>query len=237
LQAYAFEDFSRDLAAGDDWFEQWGDRPLDEVVQGNAERLVARLLVLDTDSLVRELIALDGLDLRAGERAGVDMRAVLQGAGGPRVLDAAMASGDPRAQQRAFEWSPALGASEAWLRTHALPCLSTTENASREIAHAAVRALARPECTWARPDLVRTLENEATRDLGYSVAQTLSHQGDPAAIPELIDLLGRRDDAAGRYTIGYYGLRKLTGVNWDETMDAAWWREWWHANRHRFEGR
>ena len=36
------------------------------------------------------------------------------------------------------------------------------------------------------------------------------------------------------YGVGWFGLNKLTGVDYDESHNGAWWRRWWEKNRQRF---
>ena len=61
--------------------------------------------------------------------------------------------------------------------------------------------------------------------------QIASHD-DPHAIPYLIGLL--EQSARGRYDVGYFGLRRLTGVEYSEDRNGAWWRNWWRQNKSRF---
>ena len=35
------------------------------------------------------------------------------------------------------------------------------------------------------------------------------------------------------YDVGYFGLGRLTGVDYDESHDGQWWLNWWHANQNR----
>jgi hypothetical protein len=37
------------------------------------------------------------------------------------------------------------------------------------------------------------------------------------------------------YGVGYFGLTPLTGVQYHESHDGAWWRQWWEKNKTRFE--
>jgi hypothetical protein len=51
------------------------------------------------------------------------------------------------------------------------------------------------------------------------------------AIPSLIGIL--RSDPNCQYSVGYYGLCKLTSVTYAKTQDAAYWEAWWHKNQER----
>jgi hypothetical protein len=53
----------------------------------------------------------------------------------------------------------------------------------------------------------------------------------------LIALLATDDTPANRYAIGYFALRELTGVAWDESHGAQWWNDWWTTNSRDVETR
>ncbi len=36
------------------------------------------------------------------------------------------------------------------------------------------------------------------------------------------------------YGVGYFGLGRLTGVQYDQSHDGKWWREWWEKNKERY---
>ena len=57
------------------------------------------------------------------------------------------------------------------------------------------------------------------------------------AIPFLIGVIDADNDYWTVYGVGYSVLRSITGVEYSEFHDGAWWRRWWEANRAaRFPG-
>jgi beta-lactamase regulating signal transducer with metallopeptidase domain len=70
---------------------------------------------------------------------------------------------------------------------------------------------------------------------GWSdVAQEFAAMQDPRAIPYLIEVM--QADISGRliYDLGYFGLQGLTGVPYDQSHNAQWWKDWWETNRSRY---
>ena len=57
--------------------------------------------------------------------------------------------------------------------------------------------------------------------------------GDLRAIPPLIEILLADREGKLTYSVGYFSLAKLTGVNWQKTYDGAWWLDWWEKNHRR----
>jgi hypothetical protein len=68
--------------------------------------------------------------------------------------------------------------------------------------------------------------------LGLSgIGKAFADAGDPRAIPLLIGVIAADNSYPSVYGVGYFGLRKLTGVDYAESHDGAWWRQWWDANK------
>ena len=57
----------------------------------------------------------------------------------------------------------------------------------------------------------------------------------PRAIPKLIDLIEHDNTNNTIYWVGWYGLTPLTTVNFEESHDGKWWRQWWDENRDEVE--
>ncbi|MCH8316782.1 MAG: hypothetical protein IIA64_12495, partial [Planctomycetes bacterium] len=62
-------------------------------------------------------------------------------------------------------------------------------------------------------------------------ASWISEFENPRAIPILIDLIVRDNTHNTIYWVGWFGLGKLTGVQWDKAHTGEWWRQWWEENR------
>ena len=57
---------------------------------------------------------------------------------------------------------------------------------------------------------------------------------DSKAIPYLIAAMDADANDKLTYDIGYHGLDGLTGVPYDSSHDANWWKDWWQKNKSRF---
>lgn len=56
----------------------------------------------------------------------------------------------------------------------------------------------------------------------------------PAAIPTLIGLVDADNSYETVYGVGYFGLGKITGIDYSPYHDGTWWRRWWAKNKVRF---
>ena len=82
---------------------------------------------------------------------------------------------------------------------------------------------------WANEEL------KAGRKLDLArFAQVVGEEKDSRAIPLLIGLMEAVKSDRATYDIGYGGLSRLTGVKYDATHDAAWWRKWWEEHKGNF---
>src|SRR5690606_24926343 len=98
-------------------------------------------------------------------------------------------------------------------------------------------ALGRKGHDWALEDLMGNLAEAVDaerRESIWTAARALAEIGSAEAIPAMIGLIKDGDSYDTVYGIGYFGLSGLTGVNYDEKHDGAWWRDWWVKNRDRY---
>lgn len=246
LKEYAFQDFTLDYDAYLAWSSRWADRPLEEALAENAKRFAAELRTMSPDELLARLRTIDRIELDTGNPSGIDLAALIRDGGGLAALSAGVRQGSSEAAVLALRWSTKLRADEAWLRTYALPSLQDPASVDRAVLGASLSALGRDDCGWAREPLLGYLRSLATPlsggaeatsapplGLAYGAARALAEIGDPAAIPAMIEILAEAPSKPLDYAIGHFGLSKLTGVEWREDYDAAWWREWWEKNRSR----
>jgi len=235
LKSYAFQDFALDYAAYGAWAARYDELPLDVVLRENARRFVGDLLALTPAALAERTRKLEPPDLRIGAQIGVDLAAVLREAGGLRMLEACLATGDAEVRANALQWSKTLAADERWLRAWVLPAIEQPD-AAPELAYNSFSALSRPDCGWAREPILAYLERATREPLAATSAAgtALAEIGDVAAIPRMIGLLLRDQTGQLDYDVGYFGLSRLTGVTWQKGYDGAWWRDWWEKNRQRF---
>lgn len=241
LRDYAFRSFEDDYEAYLAWYAEWKDRPLDEVLLGNARAFVQGLFGRSPEGLEELLRDFRDLDLRAGESLGVDLAAVLRDAGALVLVEDWLASADEQARRRAFSWAATLEPGEAWLRDHLLPFVEDAVAGDDPLAGSAMRALGSPANAWAAPAVVGFMERTVPLTLDdtphaaiWSASGALAGMGDPAVIPSMIGLIASNPCYDTIYGIGYFGLGKLTGVSYDDSHDGAWWTAWWQANLGRF---
>ncbi|HVJ81572.1 MAG TPA: protein kinase [Planctomycetia bacterium] len=84
---------------------------------------------------------------------------------------------------------------------------------------------------WAFDQLAEMLKESVKGDGNdgpgmIALARALADRDDDRAIPVMIAAI--EADRSGRavYDIGYFGLSPLTGVEFDQSHDGAWWRRW-----------
>ena len=110
------------------------------------------------------------------------------------------------------------------------------EESDLPLASAAISALGRPGNDWALQPLLDTLGRIGPKNkhLYMNVGVALGELGDWRAIEPMIEAIAADDTRDTIFGLGYFGLRKLTGVDSDMAHDGTWWRAWWRKNRHRF---
>lgn len=57
---------------------------------------------------------------------------------------------------------------------------------------------------------------------------------DDRTIPLMIGLIEMDNTNSSINGIGYFGMKKITGVSYNEKHDGAWWRKWWRENRSKY---
>jgi len=70
------------------------------------------------------------------------------------------------------------------------------------------------------------------------IAHSIAEFNDPTAIPYFIAMIDADNTRDTRMVIGYYwiasGYPKLIDVEYDESHDGAWWKQWWEDNKHQY---
>jgi hypothetical protein len=242
LREYAFDDLSEwssaDLAA---WYDRVGGKPLEQVLEASLRGLVARLSTADADELAKQMRLTHDLKFEAARKFDPACGAQLESAGLLAQIRSwsNSADGDVRAfALRAAGW---LELDSNRLRSEVLSLMERNpEPPTAEVWTAYCNLVGQRGNTWATTPLIEHYRSElATSEHGGSLfgpAMALARIADPNAIPQMIGLLTAKDNADNRYAIGYYGLRELTGVAWDESHGAQWWNAWWQQNQSSFPG-
>ena len=68
--------------------------------------------------------------------------------------------------------------------------------------------------------------------LARALAEELQAQNEKRAL--LIGVIAADNTYQSIYAVGYFGLRRKTGVEYDEKHDGEWWREWWKQNKKEY---
>jgi hypothetical protein len=162
----------------------------------------------------------------------------VQGSGLEDALERIINGRDESLSILALRTTVGLKFSEAWCRRVLLPRLSPSY--SVEARGYAATALGWCAGDWAVNPLLNALTNSLsdTASMGRlqfsPIASALAEIGSARAIPTMIAIIEADNTYSTVYGVGYFGLGKLTGVQYDEKHDGAWWRAWWNKNKQRF---
>ncbi|QDU66394.1 RNA polymerase sigma factor [Engelhardtia mirabilis] len=239
LQAYAFVDFSLDPGRYPSWRERTAGRPLADVLREGIDELVTRLSALSPDVLAQELDRVDEPDPRIGAAAGIDLPAALREAGLQDLLARSLHGDDPERIDLALRWIAVTEPDEAFLRSHVLTLVDRVtdeDDDEQPLLEPALHALGQSGQDWVAQELTLRLQRDPGRWLREDeLFEAIGDIGDPRVVPDLVDFLSRHDDSRTRYLLGYLALSPLTGVDYDEGQDAAFWLDWLESNRERVQ--
>jgi predicted esterase len=231
LKGLALRDFSSDHAAAKAWLAKHRDEPLADAVADSAMWLAGELRRQKGEALLEQLelvgrnysLARDYPD--AWRKAGLDA-----------VLAELCARKDDKIVAQAIEAAGRLSLDDDWARRILLPRIEA--GTPSEVRLAAFRALGGKGRDWALKPMLTGLTNAVLQakdgTLIWTIAQSLAEIGSPKVIPAMIGLIEADNTYNTVYGIGYFGLGKLTGVNYDKTHNGAWWRQWWDKNKQQF---
>lgn len=235
---YAFQDFAEDYSAYPAWRKQYAGMPLEEVVAENLRRLAEEIAALPPEEVSKRAeILYNGKQLDQYPH----IQEVLQETGLMQAALNWLASDTDNLQLRRAAVSVLRAAkpSQSVLEQRVLPIVTGARSA--EARNAALQVLGSAENTWALPALLDAMVaglKDTTRGRDWTdLSRALADIGDLSAIPTMIGVLAAHDDGETRYAIGYYGLRTLTGVKFDDSHDGAWWINWWERNKSFFSTR
>lgn len=229
LKEIAFIEFAEDYSAYAPWAAKYSDRPFDEVRRENLQRFlneVAAAKGAEREKLYRKLGGARFGDWEMRSEVALQIvRSIFTSTGASR--DAA------RAASTLLSFSKP---DESFLREVVLPGLNSS---STELRLAALQSIAKEPAAWAEEALVSLLIRAVTTpgrmdDDGFSIGQAFAERKDPKHIPLLIGAIVTHNAYDSIYGLGYFGLKELTGVAYDETHDGNWWKAWWEKNRQRF---
>lgn len=225
--------FSEQPQTYEGWWEANRDKPREQIVTETIRRLAAELRGAGGDEAVREAIrALEPGGLW-GDATDAVRRATRAAGFMALVVELVARTAELETRQLLLQCLESLPGEEAELRAHVVPLL---EHDDPRIRDAAARTLEANDAGWAFDPLLRALTRAvlATEARGSpsDLARAFGSIGGVRAIPAMIALL-EVDERAAR-PLARSGLASITGVDHDDTHDAAWWRAWWERSRATF---
>jgi len=263
----SFREMEGDLAAYEAWRQEVAGLGLADALTASARTFAVALATLDDEALVARLTEFDDVPLEIGEKLGLDLTAILMGAGVADIVDRLLGidgndarfalralarhlpiddaivaglsgdlgSPDADTRARALDLLGLVELDEAYLRANVLPLLEARFRETPEAIGAAAALVGKPGNDWAVDPLLDALgERRIIDGASFDVARALAEIGEARAIPRMIAIINAHDGYETQYGVGYFGLRKLTGVPYDESHDGAFWTQWWESNRARF---
>lgn len=230
LKDIALQDYAENHAAAVDWSSARANRPLSEVLAESAQAAAARLRQAPSSEIRKQLQCLRNATwYRSFPQA-------FQGSGLPEALETIIAGQDEDLVREALQACVRLPLGESWCRRVLLPLLASAKPAETH-GHAAL-VLGRLKSAWAVDPLLAGLTNLLSTSESptaiWNLATALGEIGSPRAIPAMIGVIEADNTYNTVYGVGYFGLGKLTGVEYDASHDGAWWRAWWEKNKQRF---
>ncbi len=232
LKAIAFREHAIADRDYELWYREHGGRPVADVLLDSIERFAAECKAADDAQLVAllKIVADNANTFR-------DLDFLGEAARDAGLIDTLLvaASGDD------------VDLSEAVLNTIVYLPLTREELEQRIVplfgpehdgrVRAAAFLAVGPDDGWAFDPLLEALiqcvtEEPAPRLALFSVSRALTRLGDPRAIPTMIGCIESWEDYDTIYGIGYFGLGRLLDVDYDESHDGAWWRQWWEQHKH-----
>lgn len=230
LKEVALRDFSSDYSGAKAWLANHRDSTLATGLSDAVVEAAANMPHLSGDSLLAQLQLLHDCNIFLAKYPEA-----IASSGLPDLLGNLARGNDPRAAVQALNAASGLPLGDAWLRDVALPLLKTAN--TWEVTEAAAGVLSRSGSEWALKPLLDTLTESVystNHHLGFSLTTDIAAIKSPKAIPMMIALIEAENTYDTVYGIGYFGLGKLTGVEYNPEHDGTWWRQWWTNNKQRF---
>lgn len=237
LKGIAFRDFTDDSEGYATWYAANRERPLTDI-QEEGLRALAVAAGKANGEVERKRIV-DILDSGYHNLEKPELRNIALEHDLHRMLFRWLTEPGGDRLSLALNALAGLDLDDDFLRDEVLPLVR--QDTPAVARRAAVSSIGHAECDWAVEPLVTRLREvsrqaEPTQDalrFCEDIAEALGEIGDPAAVPAMIEIIEAHPCYETIYGVGYSGLGKITGVEYDESHDGAWWRKWWAENQER----
>ncbi|MEM8713505.1 MAG: hypothetical protein AAGG01_21380, partial [Planctomycetota bacterium] len=237
LEASAIEFATQLTQFSDDqlvaWLYQFDDYPVD-LARGLDVSLGELLLRHGLRAAIARLVASEDAEALAAIRqvaSKVDLGSVLVDHAGELL-----SSGSVETRQRGIVLLRYADVPEDFAQERLLPIVRAFAIEDPVLVASAAEILGEAGFLWATDAMAQAVQDPriySSIDSSFSMGQAFGALGDPRCIPALIGVIAVHDDYETNYGLGYFGLRKLTGVDYSESHDGAFWIQWWRDNRQR----
>ena len=243
LGGIALQDFAEDFPAYKAWYQANRDKPVADVIADAARRVAVEAAhAVKKDAVKRAGRLLQQAQVFSSEpaarRAALDAGLLRTLARWASTADAGSPKEDIELAANALQILGEIKPGEAELRRVVVPLIARDK--PQMVRGPAMSALGGKENAWAI-DLLLDALKESLEQGGtnkgapvWGAARTLASYDDPRVIPTLIAVIDADNTYDTVYGIGYYGLGRLTGVQYHESHNGAWWRQWWEKNKERY---
>ncbi len=243
LSGIALQDFAEDFPSYKAWYQANRGKPVVDVIADAARKVAADAAhSVKKDALKRAGRLLQQVQVFSSEpaarRAALDAGLLRTLARWASTADAGSPKEDIELAASALQVLGEIKPGEAELRRVVVPLIARDKPLM--VRGPALSALGGKENAWAI-DLIIDALKESIEQGGtnkgaplWGAAMTLASYDDPSVIPTLIAFIDADNTYDTTYGIGHYGLSRLTGVQYHESHDGAWWRQWWEKNKQRY---
>jgi RNA polymerase sigma factor (sigma-70 family) len=236
LQQVAFQSFEEADEPYDKWYRANREKKVDAVVADAVSRFTADLAGAEKAEAQQKikLLADNWLtfrDVAAARQAAIDAKL-------PAILEKSITGSDTKLAEQALRAIAHVNPGEEYLRRVVVPMLAASKPIGVRVA--AISAFHGQRGAFARDQLLRIVQDSLSEDEGsfrslvWGAAQILGSMGDPKAIPTLIGVIDADNTYDTVYGIGYFALTPLTGVDYNENHNGAWWKQWWETNKEKY---
>jgi len=110
-----------------------------------------------------------------------------------------------------------------------IPELRKTQAGSKHVPFPSDMDTLNGKLVW----LVKQYKDGKKQNLS-GIAGEIAKHNDPRSIPILIGVIAADNTYDTIYGIGYFGLNRLTGVQYSSAHNGKWWINWWQENKSQF---